>query len=314
MNTTVITRAEKHKRVRQVYPVDMVAHLWAHKAQDSAAIAATAISISTATPSTVTAHTSQLLNTSKQSAGRAVLFTTRDYSVTTSGHMWTVLGACKHLTVFHVEDPTATDRKAQFVEYRQRCVELARKYSRARSNKPWILDSLRDVVDEANRFAQFFGLRSRLSMPTDLSAMEAECRAVEKRERVRKQREETRRQREWEAQEGGSYGPGLTSGPTMAQSTVGHSAVMTCRFGCESRATNCRPLRGARVPLDHAIKAFRTIKRLRERGQAYQRNGHTIHLGQFALDAIDALGNVRAGCHNVTWDEIERVATIAGVN
>ena len=72
--------------------------------------------------------------------------------------------------------------------------------------------------------------------------------------------------------------------------------------------------RGARVPLDHAVKAFRIIKRLHDKGQAYERNGHTIHLGHFALDAIDPQGNVTAGCHQVEWPEIERVATIAGVN
>ena len=71
---------------------------------------------------------------------------------------------------------------------------------------------------------------------------------------------------------------------------------------------------GARVPLDHAVKAFRVIKRLRDKGEAYQRNGHTIHLGHFALDAVDKGGNVTAGCHHVAWGEIERVAMLAGVN
>ena len=41
-------------------------------------------------------------------------------------------------------------------------------------------------------------------------------------------------------------------------------------------------------------------------------NGHTIHLGHFALDAVDGAGNVRAGCHEVAWEEIERVATSPG--
>ena len=72
--------------------------------------------------------------------------------------------------------------------------------------------------------------------------------------------------------------------------------------------------RGARVPLDHAVKAFRVIKRLKTRGESYERNGHTIHLGHFALDAVDQQGNVTAGCHHVEWAEIERVATLAGVN
>ena len=72
--------------------------------------------------------------------------------------------------------------------------------------------------------------------------------------------------------------------------------------------------RGASVPLAHAVKAFRVIKRLRSKGESYERNGHTIHLGHFALDAVDSAGNVRAGCHEVAWEEIQRVATLAGVN
>ena len=72
--------------------------------------------------------------------------------------------------------------------------------------------------------------------------------------------------------------------------------------------------RGARVPLDHAIKAFRLIKRLHDTGQAYERNGYSVHLGAFVLDAVDNCGNVRAGCHCVEWPEIERIATLAGVN
>jgi hypothetical protein len=72
--------------------------------------------------------------------------------------------------------------------------------------------------------------------------------------------------------------------------------------------------RGARVPLAHAVKAFRVLKRLHDKGQAYQRNGHTIHLGHFALDSLDTEGNVTAGCHTVQWAEITRVAALAGVN
>ena len=32
------------------------------------------------------------------------------------------------------------------------------------------------------------------------------------------------------------------------------------------------------------------------------------------LYAVDASGNVTAGCHTVAWEEIERVAILAGVN
>ncbi len=162
--------------------------------------------------------------------------------------------------------------------------------------------SLRDLVDEANRFAQFFGLRSRLSLPDDLSAMEAECRAIDQRERERKQRAEAKREREalervrqWVNGET-DYCPGY--GPVRLR----------------IKGDELQTSRGARVPFAHAVKAFRIIKRLRKQGKPYERNGHTIHLGHFALDAIDDQGNVTAGCHHVEWPEIERVAILAGVN
>ena len=289
-------------RTRYVYPSDMVAHLWANKAQDSARESGGRFYFVGDTIYSYGAHF-PIARHVENKRGRAVLFTTRDYSVTTSGHKWTVLGACKHLTVFHVQHPTDTNRKAQFAEYRERYLELARKYSRARSNKPWILGSLRDLVDEANRFAQFFGLRCRLSLPDDLSGMVAECQAIEKREKARKQRAEAKRARE-EQERIRQWANGETDYcPSNGQAYP--AAGQGRRIADQPRA---------RVPLDHAIKAFRVIKRLRSKGESYERNGHTIHLGHFALDAIDPQGNVTAGCHNVEWEEIERVATLAGVN
>ena len=56
--------------------------------------------------------------------------------------------------------------------------------------------ALRGLVEEANRYAEFFGLRARLTLPDDLTGMIAECQAIEKRDRERKQREERKRERE----------------------------------------------------------------------------------------------------------------------
>jgi len=290
-------------RTRHVYPSDMVAHLWAHKAQDSARESGGRFYFEGDTIYSYGSHFPIARHVAHKGRS-AVLFTTRSYSVTTSGHKWTVEGACRHLTVFHVADVTGTAPGKQFADYRQRYVELARKYTRARSNKPWILGSLRDLVDEANRFAQFFGLRCRLSLPADLSVMEEECRAIELRERERKQRAEAKRRRE-ALERLQKWVDGETD--FLCQQSYG---PIRLRIKGDELQTS----RGARVPIAHAVKAFRIIKRLRDKGQSYERNGHTVHLGHFALDAVDAQGNVTAGCHNVTWTEIERVATLAGVN
>jgi glycerol-3-phosphate O-acyltransferase len=67
--------------------------------------------------------------------------------------------------------------------------------------------------------------------------------------------------------------------------------------------------RGARFPVSHAKRALALVRNVRESGQAYVRNGHTIHLGPYAVDRIEADGTVKAGCHVVSWEEIERIAS-----
>lgn len=70
---------------------------------------------------------------------------------------------------------------------------------------------------------------------------------------------------------------------------------------------------GAAVPLAHAVKAFPLIKLCRERGQGWKRNGHTVRVGHFQIDSIDTAGNFKAGCHDIGWNEVERIAKLLGV-
>jgi hypothetical protein len=290
-------------RTRHVYPVDMVAHLWAHKSQDFARNPGHNFYFHGDTIYSYGSHF-PIARHVETKRGQAVLFTTRSYSVTTAGHKCMVEGARRHLTVFHVADVDSTEPRKQFADYRARYVELARKYAKSRQNKPYVLSGLRALVEEANRYAEFFALRARLTLPDDLSAMVAECQAIEKRDRKRKQREEAKRQREARERLQQWVDGAIDYCPS------GYGQPIRLRIRDDELQTS----RGARVPLAHAVKAFGVIKRLHDKGQAYERNGHTIHLGYFALDAIDTQGNVTAGCHHVSWEEIQRVAIIAGVN
>jgi hypothetical protein len=71
--------------------------------------------------------------------------------------------------------------------------------------------------------------------------------------------------------------------------------------------------RGAIFPRADAVKAWRLIGVCRARGQGWERNGHIVRMGSFQLDAIDAEGNVRAGCHQVAFAEAERLARLLGL-
>lgn len=71
--------------------------------------------------------------------------------------------------------------------------------------------------------------------------------------------------------------------------------------------------RHVHFPKEHAIKLFPLWKKLVSHGKEYVRNGHTIHLGHYALDKIDAQGNITAGCHYITRDEVEHIARALGL-
>lgn len=70
---------------------------------------------------------------------------------------------------------------------------------------------------------------------------------------------------------------------------------------------------GAEVPLTAALQVFRMVKLCRERGKGWKRNGATLPVGYYQVDAIDAEGNFVAGCHKFSWPEIERLAALLSV-
>ena len=72
--------------------------------------------------------------------------------------------------------------------------------------------------------------------------------------------------------------------------------------------------KGAMFPIDHAKKAFKIIRMVREGAlKTMTDKEHVLRLGHYSIDHIDAQGNVKAGCHNVSWDEIERLARILDI-
>lgn len=70
---------------------------------------------------------------------------------------------------------------------------------------------------------------------------------------------------------------------------------------------------GASVPLAHAIRVFRFLKLMRERGEQWRKNGRTIRVGHYSVDVVRPDGGFTAGCHRFAWPEIEALAVSLGV-
>lgn len=79
---------------------------------------------------------------------------------------------------------------------------------------------------------------------------------------------------------------------------------------------NIETSRGATFPIEHAKRVFALVRNCHDgkftwiRDQIDERVLKRLEttLGHFRVDKIDEHGNVKAGCHYVEWDEIERCA------
>jgi hypothetical protein len=290
-------------RERHVFDAGMVAHLWAHQTKDEARVSGRSNFFFCGDTIYSYGHhfpiAKHVKNKQKQAA---VLFTTQSYSNTTAKHISIVRGAVQHLTVFHVQDVNSTDHRAQFLDYKKQIVELLAKVSRARTGKPWLMERVSSLVQEGNDFAKFWGLRLRIPPVENLDKLVAECNKIQKQQLAHQRQLAKERERE-QAEALQKWADGETDVRPY------DATVIRLRVRDDELQTS----KGARVPLAHAVKAFKFVKACHDKHETYKRNGHTIHLGDFALDEIDENGNVRAGCHTVEWPEIERVAKQVGV-
>lgn len=292
--------------MRKVVNSSEVAHLWAHQTQSEARNAGGTLWFRGKTIYSYGEHFPIACFVENGQGEQAVLFTTRTYSLTTAMHMGLVRSAMRHISpVFHVpleshrwmrDEQSHSDYLAS---YRERITEKQNAVARARkeSTREYAFHSLAGLVDEANRFAEFFSLPDRFEVLQDfdglrqsLAKVDAEKRKAERERLAAIARESAEKVERWQAGERVELPYNLER--------------VYLRIEGDELVTS----RGARVPVSHAKRVLAFIRACKASGTAYQRNGHTIHIGHYAVDSIDVEGNVKAGCHRVEWAEIERIA------
>ena len=252
---------------------------------------------------------------------RAVLFNEARYSVTTSSHQSATWSAIPHgVPVFevkdlggHYENPTI-DHKVNLACYRSRITLHVENAARARTHGQWELEQARELAKEANAYAEFYGLKARFDdlLPAGdaLGALRKKLvqRAAKEALRTKKANaERAAREAEQERILALALAEKITlwrAGSPDVDSWQLNGAPTMLRIIGEEVQTS----RGARFPLDHAKRGLSIVRAVMSSGREYVRNGHTVHLGVYALDRIEVNGTVHAGCHVVPWSEIERIA------
>ena len=297
-------------RARTVHSNHMVGHLWANQSQQDARNGNGSFYFEGDTIFSYGGHFPVARIVTNKRGEQAVLFNPGTYSITTSAHQGLARDASRHLTQFTV--PSLGEKwgggkvgHADNVRfYRDHIKKAALTVVRSRTQEEWRVTALERVIGEANAYATFFGLRTRFKVPSD-KTVQAALDQSRRKAAQRRQQEQERERRDLEAAQ-----------ETIEQWKAGKDAHIPSHidevFLRVRRKDDRRVVetsKGAEVPLSHAVRLLPHIRS----GVLYQHNGHSIHIGHFRIDAIDAEGNVKAGCHFIKRAEMERLASELGL-
>lgn len=239
------------------------------------------------------------------------LVNTANFSVTTTGkHQNPMRQAIPaDATVFHYDDGNrGTDLNpsgTQVVEYNaaqaERHLETAARARKA-SVKALYYEWAHDAAFRANAAALFYKaalpvgfdeLRARVAA---LSAASAEERKeMEKKENAKREAAAAEKLAQW------------LNGEPVSVPHLTHARFRPWKNSDGMPTHVVESSMGALVPLEDFTRALRFA--LARRGKEWRANGETCPVGNYSLSSITPEGVV-AGCHRVTWAEIDRLAAI----
>jgi hypothetical protein len=308
---TLKQSAVTRKRAKTVFPTDEIPHLWMHKVQESARNAGGNLYFNGDTIYSYGSHFPLATHVQNAKGKPAILINSGSYSVTTSGHQSAVRQAIPSDAVtftvpYLSEDRYLSNDQARNVKHFQDEIEQASiKASRARSNRDWLLGSAVKYAESLKAYCTFFGLKCpkvKLYGVNDLPSLKADL--IKKQIAETKKRKAEEKQRELAAIKAAEEGiAAFRAGEDYSRFNLYNVPTML-RVNGEEVETS----KGARIPIDHAVKGLRFVRAVIAKGEDWQSNGHTFHLGHYALDRVSKDGTIKAGCHVITLDEIERIA------
>lgn len=149
-------------RIKQVVSESQVVHLWANQVQEHARTSRNNIFFNGDIIYSYGHHFPMARHVTNSKGEKAVLFTERTYSVTTAGHLRSVLYAVNHLNVIHVpfvEDDRPEDYAAKYFEkWVEDIKRIQPKLAAAR--KPEIyLNQISAITDRIKKYADFFDVK-----------------------------------------------------------------------------------------------------------------------------------------------------------
>jgi hypothetical protein len=185
------------------------------------------------------------------------------------------------------------DGKALFEYAVKHAAEMGTKAGSCRSDqqRTWYLGQSAKALEQAQSVNAFFSLRRKVDDKTLERLRDTQAAAERAAENMRIAREREHREK-WINREFNGH--------------LGNPALFRRSLDGEAWESSM----GVTVPADDFTRALRFV--LARRSKGWTANGETCPVGQYQISSVSEHGVV-AGCHRVTWSEVERLASVVAV-
>lgn len=233
--------------------------------------------------------------------GDYVIFNTYSYSNSTAKHQGLARQSIHGKTAIYLDVPRYDLRTLQFTQSdfnifvaepnHAQIAELLVKAERARLNGDFYKSQALSISENLKKYAELLNLEYEA---LDLSeyqktALEADKarKAQEKIRKAEKIKEQAENLEKWR----------------NGEDVRSYFEVTALRIKGDEIETS----RGARIPLDHAIRAYPLLKRLHEGENNRDLSAHSIKLGHYTVNRVEK-NNLIVGCHSIPFAEITAIA------
>lgn len=292
-------------------------HLWAHQVQSDARNSSGNRSFIGEHAYSYAACIGSIVENAK--GEQAYILASDSWTVTTSRHQSKLRDAIpRGSVVFYVPfrhaggwngweyHGNAEDHGRTHAYYCEKIAEFTLKAKRARTehNRNYYAMYAANTLDELRRYRMFFGLKGkRYALPSEANtAATMEALNAAREAAAAREREAARKARERNAD---TIGRWIAGEAVYVPHTVTEAYLRLSADGLTVETSQ-----GADAPLEHVLRALPFVLECLQHGRAWQPNGHTIHLGHYAVRSIDADGTLRVGCHVFAKSEVLRFAAL----
>lgn len=308
-------------RIKQVFTSkDEIAHLWAYQTQDHARIGNYSFYFNGKSIYSYGSHfeIARILELKDEDI---VLWNDHTYSNTTSTHQNAVSYAIRsNQRVIRVDkmpysgNPKNEGFKDTMVHNIRKHIETAQMYceKQVRARKTDYTHEIQDSILQARGIATLFRIKSRLKKSEReivfaediIEAMlsEEQREGIKERQTRAKEARRLRHQKDLAlAQEQVDKWRAFESNhcPYVVGYLLRHN----------KRTNEIETSRHASVPMGESLLLWRLVQKTMESGVAWKRNGKTFEIGAYSVDRINVDGDIVVGCHRITFEEMNKLAT-----